>query len=360
MMKGNRGEWSELYTLLRLMADGKLYAADEDTNKIDDIYYDVIKAIRKETNGRWEYIRDGKVRVIYAETGEEILSIPIEDFENQADILLKRIKEVPVGERVFEIPEVYGFAQSIKCNTLKAKSTDKSDITLMVHDLNTGTNPILGFSIKSQLGSPSTLLNASNATNFTYKVEGYEFNNNEIKEINNTKRFKEKFEYIYSHGARLEFLYMDSTKFEFNLKMIDTSLPKAVSSLLFNFYSGKASSVSDLAQLVIEENPLGVDSEDAEVFYSYKIKELLTNIALGMVPGAKWNGRYEATGGYIIVKGNGDVLCYHIYNRNEFRDYLYKNTKLETPSTSRYGLGRINNTDRGQEFKLNLQVRFVK
>lgn len=47
-MTGNIGEWSELYTLFKLLADGKLYAADADTNKIPDIYYDIIKVLRKE------------------------------------------------------------------------------------------------------------------------------------------------------------------------------------------------------------------------------------------------------------------------------------------------------------------------
>ena len=36
-MTGNIGEWSELYTMFKLLADGKLYAADANTNKIPDI-----------------------------------------------------------------------------------------------------------------------------------------------------------------------------------------------------------------------------------------------------------------------------------------------------------------------------------
>ncbi len=34
----------------------------------------------------------------------------------------------------------------------------------------------------------------------------------------------------------------------------------------------------------------------------------------------KWTGDFEAKGGYIIVKDDGDVVCYHIYNRNAFRN----------------------------------------
>jgi len=46
----NKGEWSEFYTFLRLLADGKLYAADSDLNKIEDLYYPILKIIRHAKN----------------------------------------------------------------------------------------------------------------------------------------------------------------------------------------------------------------------------------------------------------------------------------------------------------------------
>lgn len=42
----------------------------------------------------------------------------------------------------------------------------------------------LGFSIKSNLGSPSTLLNAGKTTNFAFKINGIELTKNEIEKIN--------------------------------------------------------------------------------------------------------------------------------------------------------------------------------
>ena len=32
-MSGNKGEWSELYAFLKLLADGRVYAADEKVEK---------------------------------------------------------------------------------------------------------------------------------------------------------------------------------------------------------------------------------------------------------------------------------------------------------------------------------------
>lgn len=79
-----------------------------------------------------------------------------------------------------------------------------------------------------------------------------------------------------------------------------------------------------------------------------------------MMPSKVWTGQYDATGGYLVVKQNGDVLCYHIYNRNEFEDYLLNNTKLDTASSSRHGFGEIYKENNKLYFKLNLQIRFTK
>jgi type II restriction enzyme len=76
------------------------------------------------------------------------------------------------------------------------------------------------------------------------------------------------------------------------------------------------------------------------------------------MPSKVWTGELDATGGYLVVKENGEVLCYHIYNRNEFEDYLFKNTKLETASSTRHVFGKVYEENGQLYFKLNLQIRF--
>ena len=85
-----------------------------------------------------------------------------------------------------------------------------------------------------------------------------------------------------------------------------------------------------------------------------------TDVALGMMPSKVWTGKYDATGGYLVIKDNGDVLCYHIYNRNEFENYLLNNTKLDTASSTRHDFGKIYESNGKLYFKLNLQIRFIK
>lgn len=197
-MTGNIGEWSELYTLFKLLSEGKLYAADQNTNRIPDIYYDALKAIRNQKDGKWEYKRNGSVKVINAVTDEVICVIPIDEFTKQADILLNAMKGKKNKKGAFDVPKAGEFAESIKCSALKAKSQDKADIYLMVHDIMSGRDDTFGFSIKSQLGSPATLLNASGATNFIYKLTGHMLTGEEISKFEELKLFKDKFDYLNS------------------------------------------------------------------------------------------------------------------------------------------------------------------
>ena len=359
-MKGNKGEWSELYTLFKLAADGRLYAADADTNKIDTIYYDILKIIRSQKDDNWQYIRNGNIKVIAESTGVEVATIPISEFEANANLLLSSIKAVKSKDGSFEVPAIGSFISKIKCNTTKAKSSDKADITLMVHDVKTGSDPTLGFSIKSQLGSPSTLFNASGATNFIYELGGHTLTEPEKDIFHGFKKFKDKFKYLDSLGVTVSFVKTENDIFNANLMLVDTKMSLIIGNMLENFYRGKANRVPELTDLCAADNVCNADERQINVFYKYKIMELMTDIALGMMPASQWNGNYEATGGYIIVKEDGDVLCYHIYNRNEFREYLYNNTKFDTPSKTKHHFGVIEEVDGKQILKLNLQIRFVK
>ena len=119
------------------------------------------------------------------------------------------------------------------------------------------------------------------------------------------------------------------------------------------------SSIKDAVEMVAEQNPFGFTGKDIVAFYEHKMKVLLLDSALGMTPAKEWKGRYDSNGGYLVVKEDGDVLCYHFYDRNLFEDYLYENTKLETPSMSRYEFASVYMAEDGNlYFKLNLQIRF--
>lgn len=357
-MTGNIGEWSELYTLFKLLADGKLYAADAETNKIPTIYYDILKVLRAQSDGSFEYCRSSEIKVLKAETDEEICRIPIQAFIEQTDKLLVGMRSEKNSKGAFELPEVWRFAESIKCSSLKARSSDKSDIHLTVHDIMSGRDGTFGFSIKSQLGSPATLFNASGATNFIYRLTGKALTADEITTFNGFKKFKDKFEYLNSLGTDTTFFKIENDTLNFNLKMVTAEMPELLAEMIKFYYQGRASSISELTDMVSSSGIAATLNN--KVYCSHNVKELLTNIALGMVPNTLWTGDYEATGGFIIVKEDGDVVCYHIYNRNSFKNYIFAATRFDTPSQSKHGFGKIYEEDGELRLKLNVQIRFVK
>jgi type II restriction enzyme len=354
----NKGEWSEVYVFLKLLADGKLYAADKDLNKIEEIYYPILKVLKEGTSGDLEFIRNTHIKVIDKD-GNILIKLTVEEFKEKSIELLHEIQNSK--KSAFDVPNILSFMHSIKITKLKAKSKEKRDITLIVHDLFTGYNPILGFSIKSRLGSASTLINASGSTNFVYRlsIPLDEHTVNEINSIDGNSKIRDRVIEISKRESELEYYGMQNEKFEQNLMMIDSQFPIIISEILKLFYSGQGNRISDLVEKLKELNPCNFNLENNHPYYEYKIKNFLTDSALGMTANTIWTGHYDANGGYIIVKEDGDILCYHIYNRNEFQDYLYDNTKLETPSSSKHGFGEIYNINGTQFFKLNLQVRFI-
>ena len=359
MITGNKGEWSEIYTLFKLLGDKQLFLGNKEIEKLEGIVYPILRVLRTENNGDFEYsIKD---EIILISGGEEVLKIAINEFKEKAKFLLEKIKSNT--ERTFSVPEIEEFMQSINCISLKASSTAKTDITIVVHDQRTNQQPTLGFSIKSQLGSPSTLLNAGKTTNFVFKISNLKLSETEINKINSIdsrSKIMDRINSVLESKGKFHFVKTEKQIFSNNLILIDSKLPEILSQVVYEFYSSKNSSVTDLVEQTNSKNPLNFDISNEHKFYEYKIKRFLTDVALGMMPSKVWTGQYDATGGYLIVKESGDILCYHIYNRNEFEDYLFNNTKLDTASSSRHDFGNIYEDNGELYFKLNLQIRFTK
>lgn len=358
-LKGNKGEWSEIYTLLKLLGEGKVYAGDQNLNKIQDLFYPIIMILRQEKDGGYNYRLQDKDVVIQTPTGEVLLRIPASVFLVEAENLLKAINE---SDGAFGVPQIEVFMNHIYCHSLKAKSSDKTDIRIVLHDRRTKINSEMGFSIKSQLGGDSTLLNASKATNFNFKIVGAELSDDDISIINslNPKRNKviDRVNAIKDKGANLVFDKIDNPTFRNNLIMLDGDLPSIIANLLLEQLNTGISTLKELAKKITETNPLKYDVEQVSPFYTYKIKHLLTSAALGMMPATAWSGKFDANGGYLVVKKDGEILCYHFYDRNRFEDYLFANAYLERSSTTRHEYASIIKENDGTlSFKLNIQIR---
>ncbi|MBR1469009.1 MAG: HpaII family restriction endonuclease, partial [Prevotella sp.] len=287
--------------------------------------------------------------------------IPVSKFKENAELLLKKIRQ---GSSSFEIPEVEDFRGEAMAECIKAPSSKKADITIVVHDNRTGVSPTLSFSIKSQLGNPSTLLNSAQNTNFIFRLSN-KITRDQLNEINSIDSQLERMRKLEDNSVILTFEGIQDSKrngnmYFCNLQNIDTSMPDIMAQFVLIAVTNSLSSVKDITSKMTELNPLGFNFSHHHTFYETKIKRLLVDAALGMKPGELWNGKYEANGGYLVVKDDGDVLCYHIYNKNDFEDYLFNNVKIDYPSRTRHDYGYIYEENGCQKIKLNFQIRFIR
>lgn len=357
-IKGNKGEWSEFYAFLKLLVDRKLYAADRDLNRIENLSYSVLKIMRSERKDIKTYDVSGRNKIKISDG--KLLTVKYSEISPKLKKIFKRIKEEDKSS--FAIAEATEIMDVLHCTTIKASSIKKSDIVLLLSDVRNLQNEEVGFSIKSMVGGSATLLNAGTTTNFIYKITGLN-SKKAIKEINSistSSKIRDRLKAISEKGGSLEYVGMQSDIFADNLFKIDSAFPGILGEIIRMYFEGKGPNLDDLVKMLAANNAFGPKVKSRSDFYEYKIKNLLQAIALGMTPARQWNGSFDAQGGYIIVREDGELVCYHAYNQDKFREYLFKNTKLETASSSRHQFGVI--YGRGGELfiKLNLQIRFLK
>lgn len=357
----NKGEWSELYAFAKLLKEGKMYAADENVNMIEDVYFPILKILREESAAEEFAYEPGQVIKIFR-NDELIDEVSAETVAENAQLLFDKIFEGGATSGAFEINEIDDFLDNMHVTKIKASSSEKVDMTLQIHDINTGFNPIVGFSVKSDVGSPPTLLNAGKNTRISYEVKG--ITDDDMREINgidssvSREYMKERMSELCRRADVIVFDKVKEQVFEDNLILIDSLLPSILGEMVLLHYKIIANGTYDcelLIDLLSEFNPLGYRQSNV---YRYKFKKMLTAAALGMTAGKEWDGYEAATGGYIIIKKDGDVLCYHLYNRDYFEEYLMRNTQFDRPSASRHDYGYVYKVGEKYYIDLNIQVRF--
>lgn len=360
MITGNKGEWSELYAFLKLLCDGKVYTADENANRIDELYLPIIRIIREEERGiPYDYYTGDKIKIFLND--ELIDDIDNTELEEQYNILLNNILTGGQSKGAFAIEGIMPLMEKMKLTKIKAPPLEKRDITIQIQDVHTGYSPIVGFSVKSDLGRPPTLFNSGKNTRVKYKING--FNDELMEEINSIVKSKTLKNYmmlristLLEKSESIEFECIRDSTFEDNLVMLDSLMPSIYGELVLLHY--KNMTIYDcnmLLDLLVQNNPMEYKNPS---IYTFKFKKFISAVALGMTAGKEWDGRDSATGGYIIIKRDGDVLCYHLYNRNFFENYLLANTQFDRPGATKHDYGYVYKEDDEYFIDLNIQIRF--
>lgn len=92
--RANKGEWSELYTAMRLIGDGKIALSYDTSTQATDVWMEVVGVIRKETKDRIvAYSMDeNNTDVIIDVNGSPVAKVAASDFTVAADDLMDKIQ----------------------------------------------------------------------------------------------------------------------------------------------------------------------------------------------------------------------------------------------------------------------------
>ena len=346
--KYNKGEWSEFYVFIKLLCEKKIYFFDSKLNKTNK-FYKILNIYRNEEKHFIYSVELSKI----VKNDEDFKSTFIID-ENKLKPFIKKILTSLTQNKgsSFSIEYINEIFKIIKSNHIKLGSSyDKSDIVISIDDNNFKDQKI-GFNIKSYLGNPPTLLNSSLATNFKYEIEDFRGDLSLVNNIFTKNKIRDRLIYLKNKSAKIKFIGLDNDIFNKNLCLIDSQMSEILSVFLLNFYLGNGNKINQ-----ISKNYQDLFKNISSEFVIYKVQTFLLNIALGMVPSKAWDG-YDNANGYIILKKDGEVGCFDILNKKILAQYLFDNTRFDTPSSSRHRFG-ILYMENGKFFiKLNLQIRF--
>lgn len=346
----NKGEWSELYAICLILNDKIIRVAD-DTLQPTEQYIKVLQLLMKSIEGEANYDVTGDDIAIMV-NGRVLKRLTL----SKNDVL-QLFNEIGGGTGAsFNIPLGDKLMETLLLDAFKANSYQKSDLnTVSIMPTEQAPREI-GFSVKSQVGGLSTLLNASQSTNFIYEIQGYSGNVADINDIDGQSKVMRRIEAIKQAGGR--FVYSDTHNqvFKQNLRLTDSLLPEILAYMVLDYFSSTGlAKLSDVAKRVVPQLPFATN----ELEVSTKVKKFLSNIALGMIPTRDWDGT-SIGGGCIFVRSDGGLVCFTLYDMDKFDDYLLNNTKFDTASTTRHKFGHLyKENDSKLYFALNTDIRFI-
>lgn len=352
----NKGEWTEIYSFFKLLHTRSLPMSDRHLKNIADKEpFSVTKVTTKNIAHECLLMRDDEV-VVTEKESETSVVVPTSSFINEKSIGALRDLIKSGSGTTFPIPEFDAMQSALGISIIKGgTSSQKADIVL---DITQGdfAGSHEGFGIKSFLGSKPTLLNASNNTNFVMEVKGLA--PSALEEVNSLKGPKNRLERIHKLGGFLVPSRSETETMDYNLRMEDTILPELIPLMLVEFFHNRNASVKKNLTELVKSGSLDHLGDLDLLSYSVKIKRFLVAVLLGMFPGTRWDGKLLANG-TIVVRDDGEQLCFHITDMETLQDYLFQEIRFDTPSTTRHRYGAlILESDGKLYFKLNMQLRF--
>jgi len=127
----NRGEWTEAYVFLRLLGEGRIYGATTELVKDDSTYIDIVNVIRDEPDKLLIFERFVSEEIAYVQLykdNEKLKIVTAPEFNEKADYLYKKLKELGAGKRKVGIPEIQQYMESFNIDTPKANLSPSASL----------------------------------------------------------------------------------------------------------------------------------------------------------------------------------------------------------------------------------------
>mgnify|MGYP005842460247 CR=1 FL=1 len=384
----NIGELSEPYAIVYILGQTDIPVVDGSLSAIPGAHLRFVEVRRLDKDDKYvSYSIDntsgkGPSVVYQGPSVNSVGPVNCEDFKQAARELLQLLRDSKNASKIaINNPEVVKALSLLATSRVSAKASDKSDFIATV--VSNGMLQTSGFSIKSQLGGQSTLVNSSrDSSYFEYEIlraGGMPLSDANRTEILNTIRnsAKQGFGFVQEllkNGYELRFT-ATAPNLNYTLRLVDSFGPEIVAQLLLeevfrrNRGEKRAPTIAELVDNMAERiwNTqdesllfLGSNKEELEVSIGYKMRSVLLAFMSGATPGARWDGRSRATGGIIVVKKTGEVVCVQLSTQNAVGDYLMNSCRLEAPGSERHDWGYPYAGDNGRLFvRMQLQVRFT-
>lgn len=375
-MTRNRGEWSEIWAVLKILAEGRISTLRVEEGTMSKTGSSVlVHALRTGRSGRLiDYIleRDESgmpSRLLICESGTtNELTDPVshcvvrQDFA-AFDKALKKAEEEASG--TFSVKGADDLFEKYLFGSGKSPSVLKQDCELSLIALDGRKEGMRGFSIKSYTGGSPTLFNASQGAAFRYRLAGHAANAAEdrirsIPKVKGKPWVVERVNALHKLNAFTADVKAENPVFAKNLALLDTNMATVIGHLLRIGRSSavNSGSLKEALERLIREDPLGLGTVFAETYYGFRVRHFLRAAALGMTPATPWDGNEDAEGGMLVVSADRELFCL-LAGKSEFERYLVETTSFDTPSTSRLpGYAEIEKNAEGVvSFRLHLQIR---
>ena len=342
-IKRNKGELSEIYALCKVIHQRYLNYGDMQAQPTAD----TVQVVSIHTDQGQICLGQSDISIVPI-GGGATQHLRLDQLITQPE-LDQILQDIQQGVGTFSVQALSEKAYLLGMEKTKGSAYEKADLLMSFIEHNVAFDR-QGTSVKSFLGNSPTLLNASQATNFIYQINGLKPHHIDmVNAIDSSAKVKDRLAKIIELGGELVFLRCENPIYEDTLRKVDSQMPEILAQGLLAFFQKRfGNRLSDYP------NSLLTASRAEQV--ACRLKDFVKSTMLGIFPTQHWDGCLSANS-VLLIDPVGQLLFYHTNKDNVLKEFFYQHTFFDTASTTRHRFGALYAEGNQLHFKLNLQLR---